>query len=75
MIAKRLSGQQVAYYWNARKADIEAGFPLHREPLGTSYGEAIKRARFLNDHLDAWRAGDTAEKSLDAGSRYGTVDW
>jgi hypothetical protein len=75
MIAKRLSGQQVAYYWNARKADIEAGFPLHREALGTSYGEAIKRARFLNEHLDAWRVGRTAEKSLDAGPRYGTVDW
>ena len=75
MIAKRLSGQQVAYYWNARKADIEAGFPLYREALGTSYGEAIKRARFLNEHLDAWRMGRTAEKSLDAGPRYGTVDW
>jgi hypothetical protein len=75
MIAKRLGGQQVAYYWNARKADIEAGFPLHREALGTSYGDAIKRAHFLNEHLDAWRAGRTAQKSLDAGKRYGTVDW
>ena len=75
MIAKRLSGGRAAYYWNARKADIEAGFPLHREALGTSYGEAIRRARSLNEHLDAWRAGRTDEKSIDAGTRYGTVDW
>lgn len=75
MIAKRMSGGAVAYYWNARKADITAGFPLHREALGKEYGSAIERARFLNEHLDGWRQGQASEKSLDANPRYGTVAW
>jgi hypothetical protein len=75
MIVKRLKLAEAAYYWNARKSDIEAGFTLHREALGTDYGQARLRAEQLNAHLDAWRAGRTAERSLDIGPRYGTVDW
>jgi len=75
MIAKRLASGLVAYYWNARGGDIAAGFSLHREPLGTDYAVAIKRAEQLNIHLDAWRTGRGDEKSLDLGPRFGTVDW
>lgn len=75
MIAKSLSGGGVAYYWNARKADIAAGFPLHREALGADYGSAIARAGLLNSHLDAWRKDRDGERSLHTGPRYGTVDW
>lgn len=75
MIVKRLKEGQAAYYWNARKSDIDSGFTLHREALGTDYGEARIRAEQLNAHLDAWRAGSAADRSLDRGPRYGTVDW
>jgi IS5 family transposase len=75
MIGKRLASGAVAYYWNARNADIAAGFKLHREPLGTDYGGALKRAADLNAFLDAWRAGRDDKRSLDAGPRFGTVDW
>ncbi len=75
MIAKRLASGVVAYYWNARGGDTAAGFKLHREPLGTDYAEAIKRADQLNAHLDSWRDGRGAEKSLDVGPKYGTADW
>lgn len=75
MIAKRLKSGEGAYYWNARKSDVDAGFTLHREALGTDYGEARLRAQQLNAYLDAWRIGRSADRSLDIGPRYGTVDW
>jgi IS5 family transposase len=75
MIAKRLRSGLPGYYWNARKEDIEAGFPLHREALGSDYGTARARAEMLNTHLDAWRSGKDGVRSLDSGPRYGTVDW
>ncbi len=75
LIAKRLKSGEGAYYWNARKSDIDGGFTLHREALGTDYGAARARAQQLNAHLDAWRMGRGADRSLDSGPRYGTVDW
>lgn len=75
MISKRLTSGVGAYYWNARKADTDRGFKLHREALGTDYGIARERAQQLNTHLDAWRAGRDEDRSLDRGPRYGTVDW
>ena len=44
MIVKRLKLARRAYYWNARKGDIDRGFTLHREALGTDYGAARTRA-------------------------------
>jgi hypothetical protein len=75
MIAKQLTSGRVAYYWNARKSDLNAGFALHREPLGSDYGAARARAEELNAHLDDWRLNRGADPTLDAGPRYGTVDW
>lgn len=75
MIAKRLKSGQVAYYWSPRNIDIKRGFVLHREALGTDYSEALARAEHLNAHLDSWRAGQGADRSLDLSPRFGTVDW
>ena len=75
MIAKQLRSGNVAYYWNARKGDIEKGFTLHREALGIDYGTAIERAGQLNGHLDAWRDGRKADRSPEASRRFGSVDW
>jgi hypothetical protein len=56
MIVKRLRSGQPAYYWNARQSDVDAGFTLHREALGTDYGAARARAEQLNAHLDGLRS-------------------
>ena len=65
MIAKRLRSGQAAYYWNAKKSDIESGFSLHREASGVDYASAKLRADQLNAHLDAWRVGKGADRSLE----------
>jgi hypothetical protein len=75
MLAKRLSGSKVAYYWSPQKRDKEAGFTLDREALGPDYGIAVERARILNAHLDAWRRGRNVERIADAQPGYGTLGW
>jgi hypothetical protein len=75
MIAKRLNIGVAAYYWNARTIDITRGFSLHREALGIDYARAKARADQLNAFLDAWRASRGAERSLEASTSFGTVDW
>jgi hypothetical protein len=75
MLPKPLASGVVGYYWNPAKRDISAGFLLHPEALGTDLGAAITRAHELNRHLDDWRAGRGAEKSLDLQPRAGTLDW
>lgn len=75
MIAKELRTGETAYYWNAGKRDIQAGFKLHREALGNDYGTAITRAQQLNAHLDSWRENRNADGTMESGPRYGTVDW
>jgi hypothetical protein len=54
-----------------RTAQGKAGFAQ----LGQHVGRAIERAAQLNEHLDAWRDGRGAVKSLDVGRRFGTVAW
>jgi hypothetical protein len=84
MIAKRLKGGLVAYYWNPHKRDVQEGFPLGRQALGTDYGLARVKCdgdprdenyRGLNGFLDAWRASKGETKDLDLMPSYGTVDW
>ena len=75
MVAKALSNGDTGYYWNPPKAYRDAGFILPREALGTDYGAAINRAALLNKHLDAWRKGRDADRSIDIGPRVGTIDW
>lgn len=75
MREKRLKDGRTAYYWEPQRRDLKAGFSLHSEALGVDYGAAIEHAGRLNAHLDAWRGGQTAEKSLDLSSRFGTLGW
>src|SRR5579871_344721 len=75
MREKRLKDGRSAYYWEPQGRDLKAGFSLHSEALGPDYGAAVERAAQLNAHLDAWRAGQTAEKSLDLSSKFGTLAW
>jgi hypothetical protein len=75
MKARRLADGSVAYYWVPQERDVAAGFTLKGEPLGKSYGDAIERARMLNAHLDAWRAGTGSSRVLDHGPRVGTLGW
>jgi hypothetical protein len=70
---RRLSWGGVAYYWVPHPKFRKAGFPLPPEPLGTDYAAAIKRAEYLNAHLDAWRGGSDKDERTRA--RYGTLDW
>lgn len=55
--------------------DFAAGCVMAREALGTDYGAAIARAGMLNAHLDDWRAGRGAVRSLDDHTKFGTVEW
>jgi hypothetical protein len=63
---KCLAGGRLAYYWTPRRKDLEAGFPLKAQSLGTDYTEAVRRCdgdpnvpgdRGLNGALDDWRRG------------------
>ncbi len=73
MVARRLAGGGIAYYWTPRKRDRAAGFTLATEALGVDYAAACLRAAMLNAHLDAWREGRALPQGDDA--RVGSVDW
>ncbi len=75
MLGNRLREDRTAYYWSPHKRDLQAGCTLHREALGTDYAAAIARAELLNKHLDSWRQGRSDIRSLDTGSRFGTLGW
>ncbi len=75
MLGKRLKEDRTAYYWSPHKRDLEAGCTVHREALGFDYAAAIARAGLLNRHLDSWRQGRDEIKSLDIGTRFGTLGW
>lgn len=75
MIAKRLSGGRIGYYWNPHRRDLKNGFTLRGEALGTSYAIACERAKMLNKHLADWRASRGAAKELDTQPGFGTLDW
>ena len=75
MIEKHLPSGKTGYYWNPPCRDFKAGFTLHREALGSDYGAAIVRAAELNRHLDDWRGGRGAAKSLDLQPGFGTLEW
>ena len=83
MIVKHLKNGP-AYYWNPPKRDIDKGFPIRREKLGSSYIDACKRCDgdpsdpsviSLNRLLDDWRAGYGSIVDINLGPRFGTIDW
>ena len=75
MREKQLASGKTAYFWAPPTRATKAGFTISSEALGIDYGAARDRALLLNQHLDAWRDGRGAEKSLDSGPGVGTVEW
>ena len=75
MREKRLASGMTAYFWAPPTRATKAGFTISSEALGADYGAARERAMLLNQHLDAWREGQGAEKTLDASSGVGSVEW
>jgi integrase len=75
MLAKRLKDDRIAYYWSPHKRDYKSGCTMRREALGADYAAAINRAGLLNKYLDAWRQGRSDVKSLDTGTRFGSLAW
>ena len=72
---RRLEDASVWYYWYCNPRDVDAGFSIRCEALGNRYAAAVERAEFLNNHLDAWRAGRIGEEPLGTTYRYGTLKW
>lgn len=75
MQQKQLRDGSVAYYWSPQVRDLRKGCLVHPEALGPDYGAAIERARLLNVHLDAWRAGHGTQKLEPDRRGFGTVGW
>lgn len=75
MREKILSGGRSGYFWAPHERDVKRGFTIISEALGDDYAAARERAADLNRHLDDWRAGRGAEKSLDHHPGVGTVEW
>ena len=75
MIEKPLRDGSIGYFWNPHNRYVKGGFPLHREPLGKDFVQAIERANMLNANLDAWRQGRTSVHLEVAQPGYGTVAW
>lgn len=75
MIERRLAGGEIAYYWRPRRRDVNAGFTLHAEPLGSDIGSAIERANELNRHLDSWRSSNGCVRTLDLQPGFGSLEW
>src|SRR5687768_11314201 len=74
MVAKRLKGGAVAYYWDVPTWAKRAGCTLHGEALGTDYAQAKNRCdTLLNPQFDAWRLRDgdfNGGKTI-----FGSFDW
>jgi len=75
MREKRLASGKTAYFWAPPTRASRAGFTISSEALGTDYAAARDRAILLNQHLDAWRAGQGAEKTLDTNAGVGSLEW
>lgn len=75
MKAKRTSAGKTLFYWRPHERDTAAGFTLGPESLGGNFEAAAQRARFLNEHLDAWRDGRGVPRDLADEGHVGTVDW
>lgn len=75
MTVKRLASGGTAFYWAAQSRDYKAGFTIRAEALGTNAEAAARRARLLNEHLDAWREHHGTPPALAGAEREGTIDW
>src|SRR5262245_33261131 len=74
VIAKRLSGGHLSFYFAIPTVYRRAGCTIPNEPLGDDYGRMVERASALNGLFDEWRAGKAAPTAPGA-PRFGTVGW
>ncbi|MEQ1695121.1 MAG: hypothetical protein ABL901_04695 [Hyphomicrobiaceae bacterium] len=74
MTEKRLRTGTIAYYWAPQTRDRRDGCKINSEPLGSDYGSAIERAKFLNTHLDGWRSRNSPAVTLAQSASHGTLD-
>jgi hypothetical protein len=74
--AKRLSNDELAFYWEVPTKYRKVGCPIKSEPLGLDFAAASAKAAALNGLFDEWRA---ARRGQPIPSRttpnIGTLDW
>jgi Phage integrase family len=74
MVAKRLKGGGVAYYWSPPTWAKIRGFGGAAEALGTDFGDAKRKCDdVLNPYFEEWRTGGPGER-IDRAA-HGTFDW
>ncbi|TGN75933.1 hypothetical protein EOW77_0032205 [Bradyrhizobium yuanmingense] len=74
---KRLSGGQVAYYYDVPTKYRKMQCAVQNEPLGTDFAKMQERAKILNEQFDEWdrvRKGHPAAQGRIMPT-FGTVDW
>src|SRR5215831_10049188 len=76
-VLRKVSAAGVRFYFNVPAWARAQGCPLHNEPLGADYGEAVQRAEtILLPAFDSWRSGGQTDAPPTAGLvRPGTLDW
>src|SRR5215467_13695184 len=75
-VLRKVSAAGVRFYFNVPVWARVQGCPLHNEPLGADYGEAVQRAEtILLPAFDSWRTGGTTDAPAQGTARDGTLDW
>jgi hypothetical protein len=76
MVAKRLKGGTISYYWGVPSWAKRDGCTLASEALGPEYALAKQRCdEVLNPQFDSWRVGSSMNLALSDRPVVGTVDW
>jgi hypothetical protein len=80
VLAKKLAGGTIAFYWSPNRRYCAQGCTIPREPLGTDYVVACGedgnggRAAALNALFDEWRSKRDGEP-IQGIAKFGTIDW
>jgi hypothetical protein len=73
---RALKSSMHGYYFTIPTKAKKAGCPMRNEPLGTDYGDAVRRAEtILLPAFDAWLKGDDTGAPTQAVAAAGTLDW
>ncbi len=77
VVARKLSGGRIAWFFNLPGWVQRAGCPVGNEPLGTDFDAAVERAEtVLLPAFDAWLSGGAVQAvDENAPPRIGTLDW
>src|SRR5215831_20957343 len=75
-VLRKPSPQGIRFFFNIPAWARAQGCPLHNEPLGSDYGEAVQRAEtVLLPQFDAWRSGGATDAPAREIAKTGTLDW